>query len=123
MKKKLEREYQPHVIQRLEKEFPGGVVMKNDATYRQGYPDLIFTYGKTIHLETKRDEQASFRPNQKYYIDLINAQGGFARSIRPENEDEVFKEIADYFFDCTIDILAFKRNYQKNVLKYEEETK
>lgn len=114
---KVEREYQPHVIKRLQTEFPGGIVMKNDAGYRQGYPDLIFTYGKTIHLETKRDEKASFRPNQQYYINLINEQGGFARSIRPENEDEVFKEIADYFFDCKIDILSFNENYKNKYLK------
>lgn len=117
MGKKLERDYQPTVIERLQREFPGGIVMKNDAGYRQGYPDLIFTYGKTVHLETKRDESASFRPNQKYYIDLINEQGGFARSIRPENEDEVFKEIGDYLFDCKIDILSFNKNYRKKFLK------
>lgn len=117
MKRKLEKDYQPTVIARLQREFPGGVVMKNDAGYRQGYPDLIFTYGKTIHLETKRDSSASFRPNQHYYIDLINEQGGFARSIRPENEDEVFKEIGDYFFDCKIDILTFNQNYRKKYLK------
>ena len=117
MKRKLEKDYQSTVIARLQREFPGGVVMKNDAGYRQGYPDLIFTYGKTIHLETKRDSSASFRPNQHYYIDLINEQGGFARSIRPENEDEVFKEIGDYFFDCKIDILIFNKNYRKKYLK------
>lgn len=114
---KVEREYQPHVIKRLQTEFPGGIVMKNDAGYRQGYPDLIFTYGKTIHLETKRDEKASFRPNQQYYIDLINEQGGFARSIRPENEDEVFKEIHLYLTDCDIDISSFNENYRKKYLK------
>ena len=113
----LEREYQPKVIERLQREFPGGIVMKNDAGYRQGYPDLLFTYGKTIHLETKRNSDASFRPNQNYYINLINEQGGFARSICPENEDEVFKEIADYFFDCKIDILTFNETYRKKYLK------
>ena len=114
---KVEREYQPHVISRLQTEFPGGIVMKNDAGYRQGYPDLIYTYGKTIHLETKRDDTASFRPNQTYYINLINEQGGFARKICPENEDEIFKEIADYFLDCKIDILSFNENYRKKYLK------
>jgi hypothetical protein len=117
MKPKPEREYQPHVIERLQTEFPGGIVMKNDAGYRQGYPDLIFTYGKTIHLETKRDIESSYRPNQTYYINLINEQGGFARTIRPENEDEVFKEIADYLFDCKIDILSFNKNYRNKYLK------
>ena len=112
---KLERDYQPNVIKRLEKEFPGGIVMKNDAGYRQGYPDLIFTYGKTIHLETKRDDKATFRPNQQYYISLINAQGGFARSIRPENEEEIFAEIHNYLDENIIDIKEFNKSYAKKL--------
>ena len=112
---KVEREYQPHVIKRLQEEFPGGIVMKNDAGYRQGYPDLIFTYGKTIHLETKRDEKATFRPNQHYYINLINTQGGFARSIRPENEEEIFREIHKYLSDCKVDIISFNNSYRKKL--------
>lgn len=112
---KLEREYQPHVIKRLETEFPGGIVMKNDAGYRQGYPDLIFTYGKTIHLETKRDDKATFRPNQQYYISLINAQGGFARSIRPENEEEIFADIHKFLDDNIINIEDFNKSYSKTL--------
>ena len=112
---KVEREYQPHVIKRLQEEFPGGIVMKNDAGYRQGYPDLIFTYGKTIHLETKRNSSATFRPNQAYYISLINAQGGFARSIRPENEDEIFEEIHNYLSNDSFDINSFNKNYGKTL--------
>ena len=108
---KVEREYQPHVIKRLQEEFPGGIVMKNDAGYRQGYPDLIFTYGKTIHLETKRDDKASFRPNQYYYINLINEQGGFARSIRPENEEEIFADIHKFLDDNIINIEDFNKSY------------
>lgn len=109
---KNENQYQPIVIKRLEKEFSGGVVMKNDAGYRQGYPDLSYTYnGKTILLETKRCATASFRPNQEYYISLINAQGGFARSIKPENEDSVFKEIHDYFSNNSFDINSFNKKY------------
>ena len=112
---KVEREYQPQVIARLQREYPAGIVMKNDAGYRQGYPDLIFTYGKTIHLETKRDSTASFRPNQTYYISLINAQGGFARSIRPENEDEIFNEIHNYLSNEAFDINSFTKNYRKTL--------
>ena len=118
MKKNLERDYQPQVIKRLLKEYPAGIVMKNDAGYRQGYPDLIFTYGKTIHLETKRDSSATFRPNQEYYINLINAQGGFARSIRPENEDIIFNEIHNYLSNEEFDINSFNKNYRETHLKF-----
>ena len=112
---KNENDYQPLVIKRLKKEFPGGISMKNDAGYRQGYPDLIYTYGKTIHLETKRSKTASFRPNQNLYIDYINAQGGFARAINPQNEDEVFKEIHEYFSDIKVDYKSFCLSYEKTL--------
>ena len=112
---KRENEYQRKMLERLEKEFPGGISMKNDAGYRQGYPDLIYTYGKTIHLETKRSDEASFRPNQNFYINLINTQGGFARSINPQNEDEIFKEIHQYFSDVPVDYKAFCEEYEKTL--------
>ena len=112
---KNENVYQSKILKRLKEEFPGGISMKNDATYRQGYPDLIYTYGKTIHLETKRDKKSSFRPNQNLYLDYINAQGGFARAINPQNEDEVFEEIHQYFSNIPVDYKTFCEEYEKTL--------
>lgn len=87
---KREADYQSILIARLEHEFPGCFVMKNDEQYRQGVPDLTVLYGERwAVLEVKRSEKSPHRPNQGYYIDMLNAMG-FAAFVYPENEDEVF---------------------------------
>ena len=37
----LERNFQANLIQKLKRMFPGCIVMKNDASYKQGIPDLL----------------------------------------------------------------------------------
>ncbi len=89
---KREADYQSNLIERLELEFPGCFVMKNDEQYRQGVPDLTVLYGERwAVLEVKRSirEMSRLRPNQGYYIDTLNRMG-FAAFVYPENEDEVF---------------------------------
>lgn len=94
---KLERKYQPTVKKRLQKEFPGCIVMKNDPRQIQGIPDLLILHkDKWAMLETKREEKSSKRPNQTYYVDKINSIA-FSRFISPENEEEVFNELKVYF--------------------------
>ena len=39
-----EAEYQKRLIKKLKSIFPGCIVMKNDANYVQGIPDLIILY-------------------------------------------------------------------------------
>lgn len=94
---KLERKYQPKVKKRLENEFPGCIVMKNDPRQIQGIPDLLILHkDKWAMLETKREENASKRVNQDYYVDKIDSMA-FSRFINPENEEEVFNELKLYF--------------------------
>lgn len=94
---KLERNYQPHVIERLESTFPGCIVLKNDPNYLQGIPDLsVFWKGHWAWLETKRAANASHRPNQDYYVDLGN-EWSFARFVQPSNEEEVFHDLQQAF--------------------------
>ena len=94
---KLERKYQPKLKKRLKEEFPGCIVMKNDANQIQGIPDLLILHkDRWAMLETKREENSSRRPNQEYYVNKINDMA-FARFISPENEEEVFNELKVYF--------------------------
>ena len=94
---KLERKYQPTVKKRLQREFPGCIVMKNDPRQIQGIPDLLVLHkDKWAMLETKREENSSRRPNQPYYVNKIDSMA-FARFISPENEEEVFNELKVYF--------------------------
>ena len=95
-----ENEFQPEVIRELYKMFPDCFVMKNDANYRQGFPDLsVFIGPYYILLECKKSkkEMRDPRPNQDYYVDAVNAMGGFARFIYPENKEAVLNEIRQTF--------------------------
>ena len=93
-----ENEFQPEVIKELYKMFPDCFVMKNDANYRQGFPDLsVFIGPYYILLECKKSRYEPHQPNQDYYVDAVNAMGGFARFIYPENKEAVINEIRQTF--------------------------
>lgn len=93
---KVERAYQPLVIERLRVLFPGCHITKMCAP-PQGVPDLEILYGKAwAKLETKRSINEPFQPNQEYYIDMFNKMS-FAAMICPENEDDVFDQLITHF--------------------------
>lgn len=95
---KSEGDFQADVIKKLKIIFPGSEAVKNDAKYLQGWPDFTVYYkSKYALLEFKRSEHESHRPNQDYYVNLINSVGGFARFIYPENEHEIISELILFF--------------------------
>lgn len=94
---KLESKFQSDLIKELKQKFKGCLVMKLDASYIQGIPDLLILFkDKYALLECKRSANASKRPNQQYYVDLINKMS-FARFIYPENKEEVLNELCKTF--------------------------
>ena len=95
--KKNENLYQPKLIKKIKKMFPGCMVLKNDSEYIQGIPDLTILYNdKWAMLETKKDKNADHRPNQDFYISKANEMS-FGRFIFPENEEEVLNELQSAF--------------------------
>jgi len=89
----LESEYQKRLIKKLNRRFPGCVVLKNDSSYRQGIPDLVIFYrDRWGMLEVKASEDAPIQANQPYYIDTLNEMS-FAAFIYPENEEAVLHEL------------------------------
>lgn len=85
--------YQTLVIRRLEQEYPGCVIIPNDARIIQGVPDLLILFGdRWAMLEVKASESAPVRPNQPHYVDEFNRMS-YCSFIYPENEDEVFYEL------------------------------
>ena len=93
----LENEFQSKLIKEIKRRFPGCIVLKNDPTYIQGIPDLIILHNdKWGALECKKNSKASKRPNQEYYIGVMN-QISFARFIYPENKDEVLYDLEHHF--------------------------
>lgn len=98
-----ESKFQKHIIDRIKKTYekPGMhnhlEILKNDANYKQGIPDLsIFYENKYCELEVKKNKDASHRPNQDYYINKYNNMS-MAFFICPENEDLVMQQMLEYF--------------------------
>jgi len=84
-----ENRYQRDLIRKLRVMLPGCVIIKNDAGYQQGMLDLTIFFGdRWAMLEVKRDEGAPEQPNQRYFVEKLNAMS-FAAFIYPENEAEV----------------------------------
>jgi len=84
-----ENQYQAKLIKKLERMFPGCVILKNDSGSRQGILDLTLLYGdRWASLEVKRSAIAAVQPNQDYYVRQLDEMS-FAAYIYPENEEEV----------------------------------
>ena len=90
---KKESDFQTDLVDDIEAMFPGSIVIKNDPSYIQGFPDLTILYkNKWAALEAKRSKTSKHRPNQDYYVELLN-QMSFAAFIYPENREEVLLEL------------------------------
>lgn len=94
---KQESDFQSDLIKEIKDRFPGCIVMKNDANYIQGIPDLTVLYkNKWATLEDKREKDARHRPNQDWYVDKMNGMS-FSAFIYPENKEEVLNEMERSF--------------------------
>lgn len=92
-----ESKFQAELIAEIKQMFPGCFVLKNDAGYIQGIPDLTILYeNKWATLECKKSKKANIQPNQKYYVALLNSKS-FSAFIFPENKEEVLNELRVHF--------------------------
>ena len=92
-----ENEFQAKLIKELKAMFPGCVVTKLDANHIQGIPDLLILWNDHwAVLECKKDAKAKHRPNQDYYVGLMDGMS-FARFICPENKDAVLDDLQQTF--------------------------
>lgn len=95
---RLERDFQSKLIKELKEIFEGCIIMKNDSGYIQGIPDLIILYNnRWAALEVKKSQNAPHRPNQDYYVELMDEMS-FASFIYPENKEEVLYELQQTLF-------------------------
>lgn len=93
----LESAFQASLIKELKSRFPGCIVIKNDANYIQGIPDLLVLYNnKWAALECKKNCSAHHQPNQDYYVERMNNMS-YASYIYPENRKEVLNELERSF--------------------------
>lgn len=92
-----ESKFQKGLIDDLKNRFPGCMVLKNDANYIQGIPDLMVLYkDHWAALECKKAENVNHQPNQDYYVERM-AEMSFARFVYPENKEDVLNELQRSF--------------------------
>lgn len=92
---RLESGFQDKLVKELKEKFEGCFVFKMDQI--QGIPDLLILYkDKWASLETKQFAKAKRRPNQEYYVGLMDDMS-FSRFICPENKQEVLDELYKTF--------------------------
>lgn len=92
-----ESRFQKKLIEEIKNRFSGIVVLKNDADYMPGVPDILLLYNnKWAMLECKRSFDAPIRPNQRYYVEMFNEMS-FCSFICPENKDEILYELEQSF--------------------------
>lgn len=92
-----EGKFKADLKKEIEHRFPGSMVIHLDATEKQGIPDLLILYrDKWAALEGKESRRASHRPNQDYYVNLMDKMS-YAAFIYPENKEEILDELQSAF--------------------------
>lgn len=93
----LENRFKTNLIKDINNLLPGCMVLHLDPNERQGIPDLLVLYrDKWAALEGKRSLTSSHRPNQDYYVNLMNEMS-FAAFICPENKEEILYDLQRAF--------------------------
>lgn len=88
-----ENKFQAKLIKDIESRLPGCLVLKNDANYIQGIPDLsVFYKDHWAFLECKKSSTAEHQDNQDDYIEYAQ-QNSFGAFIYPENKEAVLDEL------------------------------
>ena len=92
-----ENKFQAGLVNEIRERIPGCIIMHNDANYIQGIPDILVLSGdRWGALECKRDAKASHRPNQDYYVEMMNKMS-YASFVYPEKKEEVLNELQQTF--------------------------
>ena len=92
-----ESAFQKKLINKIKTMFPGCEIMKQDAKYCGGIPDLVVFYkNHYAMLECKKSATASHQPNQDYYVDKFR-KWSYASFVYPENVDTVLYELQEVF--------------------------
>lgn len=94
---KLENAYKPDLMKRIASMFPGCIILQIDSSVHPGMPDrLILIEDWWAALEVKKSAKEVPRPNQPYYVALMDKLS-FAAFIYPENEEEVLDALQRSF--------------------------
>lgn len=93
----LESRFQKHLINDIKALYPDCIILKNDANYIQGFPDLLVLYkDKWACFEVKKCKNAHHQPNQDFYISKLS-EWSYVTFVYPENEEEVLDGLCRTF--------------------------
>ena len=85
----LESKFQAELKKEIKQRLPGCIVIKQDASYIQGIPDLLILHkDRWAALEVKAHAKAHRQPNQEYYVDKLDGMS-YAAFIHPGNKEDV----------------------------------
>lgn len=92
-----ESQYQLKLINKIRSLLPGCIILKNDPNFMQGVPDILILYNdQWAMLEVKLSGAAGIRPNQRYYIGLLDNMS-FASFINPQTERQILHDLQQSF--------------------------
>lgn len=92
-----ESRFEQDLCRQLEARFPGCVILKNDSSLIQGIPDRLILHGRNwAALEVKVGARAPRRPNQEYWVDMLDRMS-FAAFVHPGNREEVLRDLQHAF--------------------------
>ena len=94
---KKESQFQKEFLDEFREHHPGCVILKNDSSYIQGFPDwTILHKDKWAVLEMKKEKNAKKQPNQEYYVNKLDGMS-YSSFVYPENAREVMEELNELF--------------------------
>lgn len=94
---KKESQFQKEFLDEVRKQHPGCVILKNDSSYIQGFPDwTILHKDKWAVLEMKKEKNAKKQPNQEYYVNKLDGMS-YSSFVYPENARKVMEELNELF--------------------------
>lgn len=94
---KKESQFQKEFLDKVRDRYPGCVILKNDSSYIQGFPDWTILYrDKWAVLEMKKEKNAKKQPNQEFYVNKLDGMS-FSRFTYPENASEVMERLDEHF--------------------------
>ena len=94
---KLESKFQKELMDEIRARYPGCVILKNDSSYIQGFPDWTILYkDKWAVLEAKQSKRAKKQPNQDYYVGQLDSMS-YSRFVYPENKEEILDDLERIF--------------------------
>ena len=92
----LENKFKTKLIKEIRERLPGAIVLHVNPP-PQGIPDLLVLYkDHWAALEGKKETGSSHRPNQDYWVKLMDSMA-FARFISPENKEDVLNAMEQSF--------------------------